>query len=583
MVKILEGKNKITAVLLSVLMMIGACAAYAQPAFAASGPSSPGRPVIKSTAVKDNVVTVKWSKARSAAGYKVYVRKGPNKWKYLKKIKKTGTNKKKYSNKINYKLVASGKKYKVYKRAYPFRLKATVKKLSYAFEGEYGKSYGIAVRAYSGKKAGAYSKIKSVIIPEKAVEPEQSNVNIVLGYAEKLYNENMTADRDYINGGFTWDQEFVRSKSKNPDATTYAWKYYNALMLEAFLTEDRDDVTEILRFYDSHFNEDGELLIEHDRLYPGGTVDTAMPAAVMIKLVSMGAADERQTADYNRAANTVYNKLENQYVYDGLEGRPYAGKLFMHHQKKDLETGEIVPVSAWSKWPVCLDGIYMSQLFLIRLAEAIDAGKMMITANDGHVVTSEELWEDIYERLNYVATELRIKETGLLPHVYSPERGESNNISWSRGTGWFMMVMLEACDKMPDGQKKQQLQAEFDSLLRSVLEWQDPESHLWYNVMTRRDDLAKNRPETSGSAMLTYCLLKGYHDGILKDEEFRNAGITAFNAMVENYYNETDGLTDTLISMGPASKETDYQNPQFVSNEAKGVAPLIMAAKYVLP
>jgi rhamnogalacturonyl hydrolase YesR len=146
-----------------------------------------------------------------------------------------------------------------------------------------------------------------------------------------------------------------------------------------------------------------------------------------------------------------------------------------------------------------------------------------------------------------------------------------------------MMVMLEACDKMPDGQKKQQLQAEFDSLLRSVLEWQDPESHLWYNVMTRRDDLAKNRPETSGSAMLTYCLLKGYHDGILKDEEFRNAGITAFNAMVENYYNETDGLTDTLISMGPASKETDYQNPQFVSNEAKGVAPLIMAAKYVLP
>jgi rhamnogalacturonyl hydrolase YesR len=496
---------------------------------------------------------------------------------------KTGTNKKKYSNKINYKLVASGKKYKVYKRAYPFRLKATVKKLSYAFEGEYGKSYGIAVRAYSGKKAGAYSKIKSVIIPEKAVEPEQSNVNIVLGYAEKLYNENMTADRDYINGGFTWDQEFVRSKSKNPDATTYAWKYYNALMLEAFLTEGRDDVTEILRFYDSHFNEDGELLIEHDRLYPGGTVDTAMPAAVMIKLVSMGAADERQTADYNRAANTVYNKLENQYVYDGLEGRPYAGKLFMHHQKKDLETGEIVPVSAWSKWPVCLDGIYMSQLFLIRLAEAIDAGKMTITANDGHVVTSEELWEDIYERLNYVATELRIKETGLLPHVYSLERGESNNISWSRGTGWFMMVMLEACDKMPDGQKKQQLQAEFDSLLRSVLEWQDPESHLWYNVMTRRDDLAKNRPETSGSAMLTYCLLKGYHDGILKDEEFRNAGITAFNAMVKYHYTEIEGLADTLISMGPASKETDYQNPQFVSNEAKGVAPLIMAAKYVLP
>ena len=101
MVKSLEGKNLITAFLLSVLMLIGANAGYAQPAFAASGTAAPGSPVIKSIAVKDNVVTVKWSKARDASKYKVYGRKGPNKWKYLKKIKKTRANKKKYSNKIN--------------------------------------------------------------------------------------------------------------------------------------------------------------------------------------------------------------------------------------------------------------------------------------------------------------------------------------------------------------------------------------------------------------------------------------------------------------------------------------------------
>lgn len=984
MCRTIKRKHVVTIVLLIALLLIGAGAAYAQPAFAASGIAAPGRAAIKSIGVKENVVTVKWSKTRRASKYKVYVRKGPNKWKYLKKIKRTKANKKKYSNKINYKLVSSGKKYKVYKRVNLFRLKATVKKNSYVFKGEYGKSYGIAIRAYAGKKAGAYSKIKTAKIPKKAVKPEpmningkgmdnmiwswwyypqvvscengnviwgyatndgysgvaeydresgavtktalkktdsaddhnglaltvlkdnrimcaysgghdatkdihirisdepldttrfstevvleskwvtsysqilysngkywlfyrvnnkmwayrtsedglewsdetvavtadmqyycrfvptsdkdlirilmvsnpaydaldirqgfvdtsdgkiynsdrkevlgdadvafdrfdvliehpkgkaqrlfdaavtnpdrplilyslftrkkglndsayylydkgdsvkicdggaalmdykyqlgacfvdentivvarnnagcdhvelydyssgtlsfakeldqqpgsassrdarpiadvngkailwhngryskdgytdfdtsarlylmdsdviikdaqsgsdmaalsqpdQSNVDAVLGYAEKLYSENMTSGRDYLAGGFTWDQEYVRSKSKDPDAVTYGWKYFNALMMEAFISDDQGYIPEVLRFYDSHFDSDGNLLIAHNRKYPGGTVDTAMPAAPMIELVIMGAADEAQTANYNKAANTVYNKLENQYMYDGEDGRPYAGKIWMHHQMKDSETGEIVPVSAWSKWPVCLDGIYMSQIFLIRLAEAIDTGKMEIRSVDGHIVSSQELWSDIYTRLNYAADHLRIQETGLMTHVYSPDRGEANNISWSRGTGWFMMAMLEAIDKMPDGPERQELLKQFDSIMRSVLEWQDPDSQLWYNIMTRKADLSKNRPETSGSAMLAYCLLKGYKTGILKDEEFRRAGLAAFNALVNEHFDEEAGLSDTLISMGPADTEAAYQKPQFVTNEAKGIAPLIMAAEYVMP
>ena len=617
----------ITLKTMLVVFLLTCCALQMQPSFAASGADSPGRPIIRSVAVKDNTVTVKWSKAKRATTYKVYVRTGAdNKWKYLKKVKKTSANKKKYSNKINYKIVTSGKKYKVYKRANPFRLKATVEKRTYTFRGEYGTRYALIVKPYAGKTAGTRSKIKTVMVPEKegapgskeeqnpeyepepepapesstdpdaGLEPDQTepdttdlsqadpaNVDAVRAYAARLYNENMIADRDYIQGGFTWDQENVRNKAKDPDAKTYGWKYYNALLLEAFLSEDPDNASEILRFYDSHINENGELLISSGRLYPAGILDGAMPGALMIKLVNMGATDEEQTANYTRAANTIYNKLENQYMYDGNDGRPYAGKLWMHHQIKDPESGEIVPASVWSKWPVCVDGIYMSQIFLIRLAEAIDSGSMVITSVDGHTVTSQELWDDICTRLDYTAKVFRNDETGLISHVYSPERGEANNISWSRGTGWFMMAMLEAIECMPKGSQRNALQEQFDSLMRSVLEWQDPESLLWYNVMTRKSDLAKNRPETSGSAMISYCLLRGYKDGILKDEEFRRAGLMAFNAMVKYHYSETEGLADTLISMGPADTEAAYQNPKYVANEAKGIAPLIMASEYVNP
>ena len=597
-----KNPKRILSLLLALFMMLSIVAASIQPVFAIL--KTPERPKIIAAAVDGNTVSIKWSKVKNATKYKVYVRTGPDKWTYIKTVRKTNSNKKKYSGKLNYKVKRSGNKYKVYRRTNRFISNAVVKECSYTFEGEYGCSYAFIIKPFSVKKAGIASKIKAVSLPEKRAEPnleqdsqlepepepqedlsqpDQVNVDTVRAYAAKLYSENMTADRDYLKGGFTWDQEFARNKSKDPNATTYGWKYFNAMMLEAFLTENPDYVSEILRFYDSHFNESGELLISSGRLYPGGSVDAAMPAALMTELVLMGVTDEAQTANYNHAANTVYNKLEIQYMYDGEDGRPYAGKIWMHHQKKDPDTGEIIPVNAWSKWPVCVDGIYMSQHFLIRLAEAIDSGKMTIVSVDGHIVNSRELWDDVYTRLHYAADAFRIKETGLIAHVCSPERGETNNISWSRGEGWFMMTMLEAIEKMPDVTKKQELQKQFDTLMRSALEWQDSDSHLWYNVMARKDDLTKNQPETSGSAMLSYCLLRGYKDGILKDEEYRKAGLMAFNAIVKYHYDETAGLSDTLISMGPASTEAAYQNPQFVINEAKGIAPLIMAAEYVMP
>lgn len=164
------GKRNVIKAMLAALMILALCTSSVQPAFAVS--KATGRPSVKSAEVKDNTVTIKWSKAKKATRYKVYVRTGPNEWKYLKKVKKTAANRKKYSNKINYKITTSGKKYKVYKRANPFRLAATVKNRTYTFEGEYGTSYAFIIRPYAGKTAGTRSKIKAVSIPEPQPEPE---------------------------------------------------------------------------------------------------------------------------------------------------------------------------------------------------------------------------------------------------------------------------------------------------------------------------------------------------------------------------------------------------------------------------
>ena len=56
-----------------------------------------------------------------------------------------------------------------------------------------------------------------------------------------------------------------------------------------------------------------------------------------------------------------------------------------------------------------------------------------------------------------------------------------------------------------------------------------------------------NIPESSGSAMFAYCLLRGYHNGLLNEEYFREAGLWAFNALVELKMTE-EGLTDVYHS-----------------------------------
>ena len=73
----------------------------------------PGKTKITKTSVSLQEVTVKYSKAKNAKGYKLYSVTNKTKWKYMKTVK--ASQKKKYKDAKKYKLKKNGKKYKVYK------------------------------------------------------------------------------------------------------------------------------------------------------------------------------------------------------------------------------------------------------------------------------------------------------------------------------------------------------------------------------------------------------------------------------------------------------------------------------------
>ena len=386
------------------------------------------------------------------------------------------------------------------------------------------------------------------------------NIEKAEEYIDKLYNENK--DVDPLVGDFTWQKQLEEP----------SWIYYTGVVHDGFMQlNPKKYSAEVKEFYSSHIKDAGSI-----KYYHHGTLDSALPAINMISLLRSGELAETEHIQYEKAVNYVYNQLEKQVTY------PSAGNMMQHAQNSDGASS-----AGWTKWNICLDGVYMSQTFLMRLAEAIDDGSVVVKNADGDIVTSSEIWNDVYERMNFVMKKMISNKTGLAFHGYCVETNETNKAYWTRSIGWYTMALVEAAEKMPDIEKREFLKEHFNELMEAIIQYQDPETFLWYNVpnedgktlIVKDGKVIENKPESSGSAMLTYSLLRGYHKGLLQEEVFRVAGLRAYNSLVETKLT-SEGLTDIILASAVHTNTTMYQISGYVINDGKGVGPFIMATKY---
>ena len=99
---------------LAIGLIIALAACILAMPFTANAASKPAQPVITNLQSEQDIIAVSWSAADNADSYKVFVQQGTDKWKLFKKVKKSASNKKKYADKLKFKLKTAGKKYKVY-------------------------------------------------------------------------------------------------------------------------------------------------------------------------------------------------------------------------------------------------------------------------------------------------------------------------------------------------------------------------------------------------------------------------------------------------------------------------------------
>lgn len=351
-----------------------------------------------------------------------------------------------------------------------------------------------------------------------------------------------------------WNIEKIRSGKPSK------WNYIDGCMIKAILElYDIKGDKKFLEFADDFIDyfvrEDGSIDSYDPEEY---NIDNVNAGKTLFDLYKLTGKEK-----YRKAIETIYSQVKNQ-------PRTASGN-FWHKL--------IYPNQVW------LDGMYMGQPFYMQYEVEYNNCKNCM---------------DSFDQFMNVYKKMRDAKTGLYYHGFDESKevfwadkqtGLSKNF-WLRALGWYSMALIDTAAIMPDSLKEQRdkLAEIYKDLIDSMLKFQD-ESGMWYQVVDKGGE-KDNYLETSGSAIFAYSIMKSVRMGIL-DESYFKYGEKAFNGICERYLSEKDGELQLdgiclVAGLGPADNTRRdgsyeyYMSEPIVQNDAKGVAPLILAYIEVL-
>lgn len=349
-----------------------------------------------------------------------------------------------------------------------------------------------------------------------------------------------------------WNIEKARSGGGKP-----GWNYIDGCMILALL--EIYSATGEEKYY-----EFADTFIDH-RVHEDGTIAGYDPKEYNIDNVNAG---KTLFSLYEINGKEKYRKAI-ELIYTQVSAQPRTAEGNFWHKK-------IYPDQVW------LDGLYMGQPFYMEYETKFN---------------SKKNYGDIFSQFDHVVKHMRDAKTGLYYHGYDASRkifwcnketGLSENF-WLRAIGWYSMGILDTLAKCEPGEEWQEnydrLKGYFVDLMDSMLKFQD-ESGMWYQLPALKEK-SPNYPETSGSAIMAYSLLKGVRLGFLP-ESYREYGLKAFHGICSRYLRDKDGVFSLggiclVAGLGPAdNRRRDgsfdyYMSEPVIEDDAKGVGPLLLA------
>lgn len=256
-------------------------------------------------------------------------------------------------------------------------------------------------------------------------------------------------------------------------------------------------------------------------------------------------------------------RLAIEKIYSQLESQPRLKNGNFWHKA-------IYPRQIW------LDGIYMALPFMAEYAEFSG---------------DKSVYDDIYRQLENVRQIMRDEKTGLYFHGYdethsqywaNSETGLSSEF-WLRSVGWFCAGLADLCGIVPVNEKLYNLCAVMlGEILDSLCVCTNSDGTLCQ--LPLKPNVSGNYTETSGTLLFAYSAVKSANLGIA-GKQILNAGLKAFETVTEKYiiYDNVPILKNICLMAGLGGdgrrdgSEKYYLSEKIVENDAKGIAPYLMA------
>jgi unsaturated rhamnogalacturonyl hydrolase len=336
---------------------------------------------------------------------------------------------------------------------------------------------------------------------------------------------------------------------------TPKWEYTQGLVLKAVWQVGSTYQLEkyhqyVLKYYNQFVREDGTIWLYKLEEY---NIDRINPGKVLFP---------------------IYKETQNEKYKKGIFLLRQQMKTHPRTQEGGFWHKKIYPYQMW------LDGLYMASPFLAEFAVSHQ---------------EPELLQDVANQFSWMEKHVRDEKTGLLYHGWDeskqqrwadPQTGRSANF-WGRAMGWYAMGLVDALDFFPANHpRKPEMIAILNRLAKSLAEYQDQESGVWYQLIDQGNRQG-NYLESSASCMIAYSLVKAVNKGYL-DSTYLAIAQRAYNGILDQFV-EVDSAGQLNIHHacavaglgGDPYRDGSYQyylSEPIRSNDPKAVGPFILAS-----
>ncbi len=151
--------------------------------------------------------------------------------------------------------------------------------------------------------------------------------------------------------------------------------------------------------------------------------------------------------------------------------------------------------------------------------------------------------------------------------------GPEAPFAWGRGNGWVAAGLAEILSVLPETHpQRAPVLAGYRRMMEALLGYQR-QSGLWSQLVDRLEAW----PETSGSAMFAFALLRGVNRGLLPTVPYRAAAVRAWRGLADQV--EPDGrLRGVCVGTGQSADAQYYLDRPVVTGDLHGQAALLWTA-----